>query len=88
MRALKLEVWVPSQLESGQVLEIVAGEWSDRQELGPDERRTLEIPLALSVGDSVEVTIRAQEGWCPKDSGTSEDDRVLAYKLISTIVEH
>jgi hypothetical protein len=84
--ALKLEVWVPSQLESGQVVEIAAGEWSDTQELSG--KSTLEIPIELSPGDSVEVRLQAQKGWSPKESGTSEDDRVLAYKLISASVEH
>lgn len=86
--ALKLEVWAPKELDPGQVVEIAAGEWSDRQEIGPGERRTLEIPVTLSGGDKIEVSIRAEKVFSPKDSGASDDARVLAYKIVSASLEH
>jgi hypothetical protein len=87
VRGLTLEVWVPSQLESGQVFEIEAGDWSDRQELQQGKHK-LELPVELSEGESIEVSVRAQEGWSPKAAGASDDDRVLAYKLVNVSVEH
>jgi hypothetical protein len=87
VRALKLEIWVPPQLESGQLLEIEAGEWSDKQELGHGTH-VLDIPVEVPEGEDVEVSVRAQEAWSPKAAGASSDDRSLAYKLISAKLEH
>jgi hypothetical protein len=88
VRVLKLNVWVPSQMESEQVLEITAGDSSEREEIEPGESRTLEVPVSMDAGESVEVTVRAENGWCPKASGASGDDRILAFKLVSALVEH
>jgi hypothetical protein len=85
---VKLDVWVPSQLESGQAVEIAAGGTSEKQELEAGEKRTLEIPIRLEPGETLELSVRAEKTWSPKASGTSGDDRLLAYKLVSASVEH
>jgi hypothetical protein len=87
-RAVKLDVWVPSQLESGQAVEIAAAGTSEKQELEAGEKRTLEIPISLEPGETLELSVRAEKTWSPKASGTSGDDRLLAYKLVSASVEH
>jgi hypothetical protein len=87
VRGVKIEVWVPPQLESGQVLEAEAGDWSERYEI-KEGKRKLEIPVELDEGESIEVSVRAEEAWSPKTAGTSDDDRELAYRLVSAVVEH
>ena len=87
-RGLELDVSVPAQLETPQVLEITTGAGTETQSLEPDERRTLHVPLTAGPGDTVEVTVRASTAWCPKNAGTSGDDRSLAYRLLGASIEH
>jgi hypothetical protein len=88
MRGLQLEVMAPPQLESPQVLEITAGEWHDSQELQPGQRHVLQLPINADAGATVKVTMRASVGWCAKDHGVSEDNRSLAYRILSAVIEH
>jgi hypothetical protein len=86
LSVLELKVWVPSQMESAQVFEITAGDWSGQEEVEPGESATLEVPVSLDAGESVEVTVHAENGWCPKTTGGG-DDRTLAFKLVSAVAD-
>ena len=83
-RALLLEVAVPAKMPSEQVLAIRAGDWTGTETLAPGEQRTLEIPLDLAAGQTVEVEIHANTTWSPGGADTRE----LAYRMISTALEH
>jgi hypothetical protein len=71
-------------MESDQVLEIRAGDWSGTERLRAGEERTLEIPLTLSAGDTAEVTIHAEQTWVPGGGDTRE----LAYRIVNAVLEH
>jgi len=88
VRGLELDLAVPAQLETSQVLAITAGATAETHSLEPGERRTLRVPLTADPGDTVQVAVRASAAWRPKDAGTSGDDRSLAYKLLGASVEH
>jgi Rps23 Pro-64 3,4-dihydroxylase Tpa1-like proline 4-hydroxylase len=85
---LKLEVGVPARLGGAQTLEIDAGEWHDSRKLRPGEETTLELPISADPGESVKVTVRASASWRPADDGTSDDDRPLAFRLGSAVLDH
>jgi hypothetical protein len=71
-------------MESNQVLEIQAGDWSGTEELRPGDERMVELPLTLDAGQSVEVTIHASTTWTPEGGDTRE----LAYRIVSATLEH
>lgn len=83
-RRLLLEITVPAKMETDQVLEIHAGEWSGTETLRPGDERTLDIPLDLDAGQSVEVTIHANTTWSPGGADTRE----LAYRMVSAALDH
>jgi hypothetical protein len=83
-RGLLLEVAVPPKLESDQVLEIQAGEWSGTEELHPGEKRALKIPISAGAGETMEVAIHASTTWSPGGADTRE----LAYRMVSAVLEH
>lgn len=84
VRGLLLEVSVPPQMESDQVMEIHAGDWSGTEVLHAGEGRTLELPIRLDAGQSVEVRIHAGTTWSPGGGDTRE----LAYRIVSATLEH
>jgi hypothetical protein len=84
VRGLRLEIAVPPKMESNQVLEIKAGDWSGTEELRPGDERMVEIPLTLDAGQSVELTIHASTTWTPEGGDTRE----LAYRIVSATLEH
>jgi hypothetical protein len=84
VNGLQLEVSVPSDLGSDQVLEIHAGDWSGTEELHAGESRTLEVPISLDAGQSVEVSIHASATWLPGGA----DSRALAYRIVNAVLEH
>jgi hypothetical protein len=88
VRGLELEVIAPSPLQSPQVLEIAANDQRSSQELAPGERRVLEIPITADSGDTVSVSVRASASWCPRDEGESDDNRRLAFMLVSAQLTH
>ena len=71
-------------MESEQVLEIEAGDWSGTEQFKPGEERTLEIPLTLDAGETAEVSIHAGTTWSPEGADTRE----LAYRIVSAVLEH
>jgi Rps23 Pro-64 3,4-dihydroxylase Tpa1-like proline 4-hydroxylase len=81
---LLLEISVPEKMESNQVLEIQAGDWSGTEELQPGENRTLKIPVSLGADQTVEVAIHASATWSPGGADTRE----LAYWMVSAALEH
>ena len=84
VRGLRLEIAVPPKMESKQVLEIKAGEWSGAEELQPGDERMVELPITLEAGQSAEVTIHASTTWTPEGG----DTRALAYRIVSATLEH
>jgi hypothetical protein len=84
VRGLLLRVVVPPGMESDQVLEIQAGDWSGTEKLQPGEERTLKVPITLETNETVEVAIHATTTWLPGGADTRE----LSYRLDSAVLEH
>jgi 2OG-Fe(II) oxygenase superfamily len=84
VRGLLLEVTVPPDLGSDQVLEIRVGDWSGTEKLEPGEARTLTLPITLDSGQSAELEIHASATWSPGGGDTRE----LAYRLDSVVLQH
>ena len=81
---LALEIAVPPKMESDQVLEIKAGDWSGTEEFSPGDERFIEIPLKLQAGEKVELAIHAGTTWVPGGGDTRE----LAYRIVSATLQH
>jgi hypothetical protein len=79
-----LGIAVPPKMESEQMLEIHAGDWSGTEKLAPGEERMVRIPITLDAGETTEVAIHARNIWSPGGA----DTRALAYRLISVTLEH
>jgi Rps23 Pro-64 3,4-dihydroxylase Tpa1-like proline 4-hydroxylase len=84
VRGLLLEISVPQKLESDQVLEIQAGDWSGTEEMHPGEERVLELPIDVDAGQSMEVAIHASTTRSPGGA----DTRQLAYRIVSAVLQH
>jgi Rps23 Pro-64 3,4-dihydroxylase Tpa1-like proline 4-hydroxylase len=84
VRALLLEISVPADMKSDQVLEINAGDWSGTEELHPGEVRVLKLPITVDADETVELEIHAGTTWSPGGAET----RQLAYRLLSAALEH
>lgn len=87
-RSVSIEVWVPPAIVSGQNLEISAGSWRGTETVRGGARKSIKLPLAIGVGETVEVKINASQDWVPRSSGESADERALAYRLLSVVVDH
>jgi hypothetical protein len=79
-----LEIAVPSEMESYQVLGIHAGDWSGTEVLRPGEERAVRLPITADAGDTVEVVIHASTSWLPGGA----DTRALAYRIVGAQLEH
>jgi hypothetical protein len=84
VHGLLLEIAVPPKLESDQVLEIQAGDWSGTEVLHPGEERPVRLPVSAEAGDTVAVVIHASTSWTPEGA----DTRALAYRIVSAQLEH
>jgi hypothetical protein len=84
VRGIKLEIAVPPKMESDQVLEITAGDWTGVETLHPGEERIVEIPITLDAGQSTELAIHAGTTWSPGGADTRE----LAYRIVNAVLEH
>jgi hypothetical protein len=84
VKGLTFEVSVPAKMESEQVLEIRAGDWSGTETLQPGENRILTVPITADAGETVEVEIHANTTWSPGGA----DTRQLAYWMVNAVLEH
>jgi len=86
-RRLKLELWSPSQLGTGQELHIELAGRVYTQVLRPGLRTPVEFTLAARAGEDIALTIRASRTWTPAADGAG-DERPLAYRLLGAVLEH
>ena len=69
-------------MESDQVLEIEAGDWSGTEELRPGEERMVELPITLEAGqERRRCRSTPSTTWTPEGADTRE----LAYRIVSAI---
>ncbi|HEY7872851.1 MAG TPA: 2OG-Fe(II) oxygenase [Rudaea sp.] len=87
-RGVELELWVPEQLTSDQVLEIEihAKRWTHHVARG--SRSQFRLDMKLPTGDVVELKIRAGCSFSPAAIGQSADDRELAWMLLGIALSH
>ncbi|HRQ65128.1 MAG TPA: 2OG-Fe(II) oxygenase [Xanthomonadaceae bacterium] len=85
---IEFEFWVPPALAGEQVLTIELGGSRHEVRIAPGARQRVEFPIALSRGGSIEITITSSHVWRPKDSGESNDERPLAWRLIEARLRH
>jgi hypothetical protein len=81
---LIVDVAVPPKLESDQVLEIQAGDWSGTEIVQPGEERSLRVPISMEAGDTMELSIHAGTTWSPGGADTRE----LAYRITNAALKH
>jgi 2-oxoglutarate-Fe(II)-dependent oxygenase superfamily protein len=88
VRALKLEVWSPEQLDQDQTLQIdLDGKcWVHHFARGSCSSFVLEVKRPA--GKTIALSIRAQQTFVPAQAGASGDERSLAWKILSLELTH
>jgi hypothetical protein len=87
-RELELELWSPPQLGTNQELRIEFGGTAFTQMLRPGMRTLVKLTLRMGSGEEVKLTIRSSHTWTPSADGTSGDQRALAFKILSAVLDH
>jgi len=87
-KALALDVWVPAALKGVQRLHIDLGGRRSVLTVNPGTRQTIELPFEGKVGETVAFEINSDSAWTPSESGDSEDERPLAFKLVEATLQH
>ncbi len=85
---LLLDVWVPLDLPEDQVLSIALAGKRYEHRIKRGNHAVVRLPLTAEKDELIELTIQATQEWTPSHSGTASDDRALAYRLISAVLEH
>ncbi len=87
-RGLSIDLWVPPQLLAAQSLRVsCAGVVCDAK-VAAGARKTLKLSLALSVGETVTLSVDAVSTWQPAAAGSGGDERPLAWRLLGMTLEH
>ncbi len=87
-RALRLELWAPPQIPAGQHLRFDMNGTIFERTLPAGQPATIELPLRLSAGKAMHMTINATHHWMPGSDDSSSDVRALAYRILNIVLEH
>jgi hypothetical protein len=87
-RSIAVSVWVPPQLSADQEFEITIDDkrWHHRVARGASS--TMSFDLARAAGAKIALHIRASQTFVPNRDGVSSDDRALAWRMASVVLEH
>ena len=88
MRALQLEVWVPPQISAAQQLRIAFGDTHATRDAAPGKSTRIVLPFKAKAGEAVPLHIQTNQSWKPSADGSSSDERALAYRILSAVIEH
>lgn len=86
-RTMTLEVWSPPQLDGAQTLRIELGDHVHSERLSGGRRTSIRLPLTAPVGTESTLRIQAERTWTPSADGNSGDERPLAYRILSTVLD-
>lgn len=86
-RRLRLELWSPEQLAGQQELRIGLNGRTFTHLLRTGTTTSVDLTLDVSVGEAVELEIQARQVWQPCAAGGSSDERELAYRIVSAVIE-
>jgi hypothetical protein len=81
-------MWVPPQLAADQEFEIAIDDTRWNHRIAPGKSSKVTLPLVRTAGEKVALHVRARQTFAPNRDGTSGDDRNLAWRLISAVLEH
>jgi len=88
VKGLMLDLWCPRELGEDQSLDVRIGNAASVERLKRGGRTTLKFALRADAGESVALSMRAARTWTPAATGTSADERALAYKIVSASLQH
>ena len=88
MTVLRIEVWVPPQIDGGQQLRIEFGDAVSTHSVASGDPTTINLPLTVAAGHAVPLRIHASRSWMPSADGGSADERSLAYRILNVVTEH
>jgi len=88
IRSVKIELWVPTQIGAGQqlIFDINGARFSHTVKAGA--LSTVDLPAKFAAGQRIELQIEANHDWQPSATDVSADQRALAFKLMSLVLEH
>ncbi|MEZ5460605.1 2OG-Fe(II) oxygenase [Dokdonella sp.] len=87
-KAIVLDLWVPNQLQTDQVLRIEMNGEVFNQDLVRGSRTPIKLKIRSGAGTAVNLRIHAAESWRPSVDDPSGDCRDLAYKIVSAQLIH
>jgi len=88
VRSIEMNIWVPENLESEQVLDVEVNGQRWQHFVARGSRSTLNLAIKAKPAQVLEVRISAQRSFVPAKVSASQDDRNLAWKLISAELTH
>jgi len=88
MKGLELDLWAPDQIDGDQVLTIEIGGQRWQHHMSRGARSRAEFPLKSSAHATVELRVHAERSFVPARTGSSGDDRDLAWRLLGVTVQH
>jgi len=88
VRALTVEVWVPPQMPTAQILRLACAGARTEASVAPGARSQLRLVVGVSKGIDARLEIEAGVQWQPAASGTGGDERQLAWRLLGITLDH
>ncbi|MFB9068966.1 2OG-Fe(II) oxygenase [Pseudofulvimonas gallinarii] len=86
-RSLRLQLWAPPQLAGNQTLRFELDKQSHDYTLSPGDVTTINLPVDGRSGRDSDLRIHAERVWQPAAAGDSSDQRELAYRVVSVVIE-
>ena len=87
MHRLRMELWAPPQIAGGQQLHIELDGTQHVKRLRAGVITAIDLPLTVKAGHAVALRIHADHSWIPSADGGSSDERALAYRILSVVIE-
>lgn len=87
VRSINLDVWVPNQLDSTQLLNIDIAGMKFTHTIRPGVRSNVDFAVNLTADECVELHIDASHDWTPGATDSSADQRALAFRLMGLTLE-
>ena len=88
VREMKLDLWVPDQLDGDQMLAIDVNGQRWQHHAARDERSNAILPIKCAAGKRIDLRVRAERSFVPAQLGGSADDRELAWRLLGVTLAH
>lgn len=86
-RRLRIALWAPPQIANGQRISLEVGGARTEVDIRPGAIGTLDLPVRLREGQTVEVRLQSAGRFTPAAEGQGGDERSLSCRLVSLVLD-